>query len=138
MHLTVSSFVILSSLPVVLSFLGGRTRFMYTHSPTSPRSSSSPSSENGLMVAHMKGMKRGSPHRGGGGGASFGANYNSKRKWNRSRTSHRSTRKENMYSPVGYQLGDVKNLKTMFEANADEEGTLSYDSFIDSRYLRYW
>lgn len=103
-----------------------------------PSSSSSSAETRGLMVAYMKGMRRGQPSHRDGGGESFGNNYNSKRKWNRSRTSHRSSRKENSYSPVGYQLGDIKNLKTMFEANADDSGTLSYDSFIDSRYLRYW
>jgi len=143
MRLSMNSFLLLSTLPLaVLSLLGGgggkSSRHMTTFTTKNPgSSSSSPSSSSSSL--DMKGMRRGQPHRGGDShGESIGNNYNSKRKWNRSRTSHRSSRKENSYSPVGYQLGDMKNLKTMFEANSDDSGTLSYDSFIDSRYLRYW
>jgi hypothetical protein len=51
--------------------------------------------------------------------------------------SSKSSKKENQYSPVGYNRGDLTTLKTMFDENS-VCGLLSYDSFVESRYLRFW
>lgn len=45
------------------------------------------------------------------------------------------SRKANLYAPVGYNRGDFTNLLTMFNENSNS-GVLSYDSFLESRYLR--